>query len=30
MQTKHTNSRQFDISVRKVKIRKRYAEEQCT
>jgi len=30
MQTKHTNSRPFDSSVRKVKVRKRNAEEQCT
>jgi hypothetical protein len=30
MQTKHTNNSPFDISVRKVKVRKRSAEEQCT
>ena len=27
---RHTNNRPFDISVRKVKVRKRNAEEQCT
>jgi len=30
MQTRHTNSRPFDISVRKVKVRKRNAKEQRT
>jgi len=28
--TNHTNNRPFDISVRKVKVRKRNAGEQCT
>ena len=30
MQKGHTNNRLFDISVRKVKVRKRNAEEKCT
>jgi hypothetical protein len=30
MQIRHTNNRRFDISVRKVKERKKNAEEQCT
>jgi hypothetical protein len=30
MRARHTNSRPFDISVRKVKERKSNAEEQCT
>jgi hypothetical protein len=30
LQTRHTNNRPFDISVRKVKERKRNTEEQCT
>jgi hypothetical protein len=30
MQTRHTNSRSFDIAVWTVKLRKGNAEEQCT
>jgi hypothetical protein len=30
MQTEHTNSRPFDISVQNVEVRKKNAEEQCT
>jgi hypothetical protein len=30
MQTKRTNSRPFNISVRNVKVRKKNTEEQCT